>query len=85
MWAVSERRAKSDADDVIGRHLEAIGGDRHFAMRARAWTVREVIDPITLTRVLIFDCDGTARRVRHYPVDWRELSDEALYTLSWSS
>jgi hypothetical protein len=32
---------------------------------------------------LIFWSDGAVRRVRDYPADWHELSDEALALLSW--
>jgi hypothetical protein len=33
---------------------------------------------------LVFESDGAVRRVRHYPENWRALSDEALFALSWS-
>ena len=33
---------------------------------------------------LLFKGDRIGRRVREYPKDWRDLSDEALYALSWS-
>jgi hypothetical protein len=33
---------------------------------------------------LLFKGDHIARRIREYPKHWRELSDEALYALSWS-
>ena len=33
---------------------------------------------------LLFKGDHIARRVRDYPKNWRELSDDALYALSWS-
>lgn len=33
---------------------------------------------------LIFETDGIARRVRGFPANWRELSAEELYALSWS-
>lgn len=32
---------------------------------------------------LIFESDGVLRRVRDYPVDWRELSDAELMAVSW--
>jgi len=36
------------------------------------------------TSSLIFESDTTLRRVRNYPANWRELSDEQLLSLSWS-
>jgi len=33
---------------------------------------------------LLFKGDHIARRIRYYPKDWRQLSDEELYALSWS-
>jgi hypothetical protein len=33
---------------------------------------------------LIFESDDTIRRVRNYPENWRELSDEELFALSWA-
>ena len=33
---------------------------------------------------LIFESDSAIRRVRNYPDNWRELSDAALFALSWS-
>jgi hypothetical protein len=32
---------------------------------------------------LIFSCDEAVRRVWDYPAGWRDLSAEALMTLSW--
>lgn len=33
---------------------------------------------------LVFESDGTVRRVRDYPSNWRELSNDELFALSWS-
>lgn len=33
---------------------------------------------------LVFFGPGVGRRVRNFPPNWCELSDEALYALSWS-
>lgn len=33
---------------------------------------------------LVFESDGTIRRVRAYPPDWRTLSPEDLEALSWT-
>lgn len=37
-----------------------------------------------LSPSLVFECRTAIRRVRHYPPDWRDLSEEALARLSWS-
>ena len=34
---------------------------------------------------LIFSSDSAVRRVRDYPADWIDLSDEDLAALSWKS
>ena len=34
---------------------------------------------------LIFASDFAVRRVRNYPANWMELSDEELLALSWSA
>jgi hypothetical protein len=33
---------------------------------------------------LIFESDAVVRRVRDYPTNWRELSDDDLLALSWA-
>ena len=33
---------------------------------------------------LVFESDDTMRRVRDFPGEWRQLSDEELSALSWS-
>jgi hypothetical protein len=33
---------------------------------------------------LFFDCINSVRRVRQYPVLWRDLSDVELFALSWT-
>lgn len=32
---------------------------------------------------LVFETESTVRRVRSYPGDWRDLSDDDLFALSW--
>ena len=34
---------------------------------------------------LVFENEATVRRVRAYPADWRWLSDEELFALSWAT
>ena len=36
-------------------------------------------------RSLIFASEAAVRRVRDFPANWRELSDEELAALSWKS
>lgn len=36
------------------------------------------------TPSLVFESEGTVRRVRNYPPDWRSLSDDDLFALSWA-
>lgn len=50
------------------------------------WRVREsTFSPYDRRRgrSLIFWSDGAVRRVRDYPDDWYELSDDELAQLSW--
>jgi hypothetical protein len=51
------------------------------------WTVRtyRCDDADHDDRCLIFECDGVFRRIRHYPDNWPDLSEEALEALSWST
>ena len=35
------------------------------------------------TASLLFESDIAIRRVRNYPGDWRTLSDDELFALSW--
>ena len=32
---------------------------------------------------LVFECEQMMRRVRDFPAEWRALSDEDLFALSW--
>ena len=34
---------------------------------------------------LVFESDEVMRRVRSFPANWRELSDQQLYALSWAT
>jgi hypothetical protein len=61
----------------------AIGPERRFTIEQQAWLAFEAADPVTRERTLIFIGPGTARRVREYPANWRDLSDIELYSLSW--
>lgn len=55
--------------------------------QGRQWTVRELEGPSydrrTTARSLVFVCDDAMRRVRNYPADWFDWSNDALYGLSF--
>ncbi|HEY4217211.1 MAG TPA: hypothetical protein VGM67_08735 [Gemmatimonadaceae bacterium] len=34
---------------------------------------------------LVFESDDVMRRVRTFPRDWRDMSDERLFELSWAT
>jgi len=36
------------------------------------------------TPSLVFETEDTIRRIRAYPDDWRQLSDDDLFALSWT-
>lgn len=60
---------------------------RRFVDRlSRAWTVREVRAPdpdhAATPTSLVFETECLARRVRHFPANWRELDDAELEALS---
>jgi hypothetical protein len=57
--------------------------ERRFSVQGENWTVREELRNPT-HRSLVFENTKVARRVRQFPPNWRELSDEQLYALSWS-
>jgi len=53
----------------------------------RSWLVYELPSGAfdrRSTPTLIFECEGLIRRVRNYPPEWRDLSDDELPKLSWS-
>jgi hypothetical protein len=51
------------------------------------WLVYE-LPPLPFDRrntpSLVFENERAVRRVRDYPADWRNLSDDALLELSWT-
>jgi hypothetical protein len=54
-------------------------------LAGRDWTVRE--EPLPFAdqhhgMSLIFESPNVIRRIRHYPPNWSELSDEELFALS---
>ena len=72
-----ERRS---GDDGQPRAHQA---ERRFFVVGEAWAVWE--DLRTPPRPsLVFENTKIARRVHEYPANWRELSDEELYVVSWA-
>lgn len=63
--------------------ISATGPEKQFVIEGQAWLACEALDRLTNTTTLIFIGPGTARRVRSYPANWRDLSDIELYALSW--
>ena len=64
---------------------EAIRTARRIVLEDVVWLVYELAFPLDrrTTPSLIFENEGVIRRVRNYPADWRTLSDEELFALSW--
>jgi hypothetical protein len=60
---------------------------RRFVVGGVSWSAYEDPDPEPpkCGPALVFESDHVVRRVRSYPEDWRDLPDEELYTLSWST
>ena len=60
---------------------------REVVVEDVVWLVYE-LPPMPFDRrrssSLVFESDGAVRRVRHFPENWRKLSDDALFALSWS-
>ena len=55
----------------------------------RHWRVREVageaVPGARGSACLVFESDGTMRRVWRYPAEWRELPAAQLVALSWKT
>ena len=59
----------------------------HDRMAAQEWLVYE-LPPAPFDRrstpSLVFETEDTVRRIRAYPDDWRTLTDDDLFALSWT-
>ena len=76
----SKSNESACAENDVEREREFVDAD------GTHWRVKEM--PFSLYdrrrgRSLIFWSDGAVRRVRDYPADWHDLSDEELVRLSW--
>lgn len=84
MWTVIDGSAPFESRSS---HFEAgvkpRPGSRSFRLGFVTWCVYEDRHPF-FGASLIFDSDRIARRVRSYPPNWRELTDEQLAELSLS-
>jgi hypothetical protein len=61
------------------------GKIRRISADGVRWVIREVPAPAFDRRGgthLVFDGEMVMRRLRHFPTDWHELSDDELYELS---
>ena len=60
---------------------------RKLVVDGLPWLVYELPNPYDRrhTASLVFESDGTVRRVRNFPENWRELGDDELFALSWSA
>ena len=70
----------------IGGTLHPVSDTRRVAIAGDVWQIHEDArtGPPSYGPSLIFETELIARRVRHYPADWRVLTDDQLYGLSWS-
>ena len=67
-------------DKVRQRHADA----RVLVIGGEEWMVYEVDDVYGRSATtLVFESIEVIRRVRHFPVAWRELSEPELYAVSW--
>ena len=72
---------------LSGRHGDDGGSRTHQAERrfhadGEGWAVWEDVRTQTGPS-LVFETNKIARRVHEYPANWRDLSDDQLYALSW--
>lgn len=68
----------------FGSHTCTI--DRLFGVGFAQWIVCELDERGAphYGPALLFFSTGLGRRVREYPPNWRDLSDEELYAVSWN-
>ena len=77
--------ADRPTDQPEVRPSPAPGKVRRISAEGLRWIVQEVPAPSFDRRGgthLLFDGETIMRRVREFPVNWQQLSDEELYELS---
>ena len=65
---------------------DARRNERAIIIERVRWLVYELAPPVLDRRSapsLVFESEGTVRRVRNYPAEWQTLDDESLFALSW--
>jgi len=77
----SDRREAARDEVIVEREREFVDAE------GTRWRVKETSFSHydrRRGRSLIFWSDGAVRRVRSYPADWYELSENELVQLSWN-
>lgn len=78
----------SEHESLASRVQKAQRTARQLVVEGAAWLVYE-LPPTPFDRrtapSLVFESDTAVRRVRTYPADWRSLTDDALFALSWAA
>jgi hypothetical protein len=76
----------SDSPDLQHALRQAKRDERQIVIDRVRWLVYELAPSLDRrsSPSLVFESEGTVRRVRNYPADWRTLSDEALFAVSWT-
>lgn len=78
----------SDPADSTRLLRDAQRDARRLVIEGDVWLVYE-LPAMTFDRrqtpSLVFESDVTVRRVRDFPANWRDLTDDALFGLSWSA
>ena len=66
--------------------IEAQKSARRIVINEETWLVYE-LPALPFDRrntpSLVFESKDVVRRVRNYPADWRTLSEDELFALSW--
>ena len=78
-----ERALEADRSGELLSQVRKRPGARSFNAGSKTWSVYEELHS-RLGRSLIFESERIARRVRNYPGNWRDLTDEQLAELSLS-
>lgn len=78
----------SEANRPVDVLREAQRTARKLFIDGVPWLVYE-LPPMPFDRrnspSLVFEMDNTVRRIRDFPANWRDLSDDDLFALSWTA